>query len=88
MFPIFLRDAVNYKALHKLSKLLLTQHNILLANASGQVVFYTPECFLNFGDIYHFLLGIFFKIQSDMGYWDPPPGPQWSKSRVQMELER
>ena len=41
--PTFLEDAVNLKStLHKLSKLLLALHNILLANASGQVEFYTP----------------------------------------------
>ena len=42
MSPIFLQDAVYYKDLHKLSKLLLTLYNILLTNASRQVEFYTP----------------------------------------------
>ena len=39
----FLRDAVNKKVLHKLSELLLALHNILLANASLRVEFYTPD---------------------------------------------
>ena len=42
MSPIFLRDAVNFKVLHELSKLLLALCNILLTNVSGQVEFYTP----------------------------------------------
>ena len=43
MSQIFLWDAVNYRnVFHKLSKLLLALHNILLANASERVEFYTP----------------------------------------------
>ena len=42
MSSIFLRDAVNKKVINKLSKLLLALQNILLANASGRVEFYTP----------------------------------------------
>ena len=34
------------KVLHKLSKLLLALHNILLANASGRVEFYNPDASL------------------------------------------
>ena len=41
--PQFLSEMLYIiKVLHKLSKLLLALHNILLTNASGQVKFYTP----------------------------------------------
>ena len=43
MSPIFLPDAANQKVLNTLSKLLLALHNILLANASERVEFYTPD---------------------------------------------
>ena len=38
-------DSLSPEVLHKLSKLLLALYNILLANASGPVEFYTPELY-------------------------------------------